>query len=86
MIQQKDNSLVKEFQKVLLDDKEFLKNLLAERLQCILQDDQDYFINMEIGSGLQMTYNSTVYDIKFLSFTPREVGSKLKIERIEKET
>ena len=32
----KDTSLVKEFQKVLLDDKEFLKNLLAESLQSIL--------------------------------------------------
>ena len=27
MTQKKDNSLVKEFQKVLLDDKDFLKNL-----------------------------------------------------------
>ena len=35
MTQRKDNSLVKEFQKVLLDDKDFLKNLLAEILQTI---------------------------------------------------
>ena len=30
MTQKKDNSLVKEFQKVLLDDKDFLKILLAQ--------------------------------------------------------
>ena len=41
----KDTSLVKEFQKVLLDDKEFLKNLLAESLQSILQDEFNRFIN-----------------------------------------
>ena len=44
MTQQKDNSLVKEFQKVLLDDKDFLKNLLAESLQSILQDEFNRFI------------------------------------------
>jgi transposase-like protein len=44
MTQKKDNSLVKEFQKVLLDDKEFLKNLLAESLQSILQDEFNRFI------------------------------------------
>ena len=41
----KDTSLVEEFQKVLLDDKEFLKNLLAESIQSILQDDSNRFIN-----------------------------------------
>ena len=44
MTQQKDTSLVKEFQKVLLDDKDFLKNLLAESLQSILQDEFNRFI------------------------------------------
>jgi putative transposase len=44
MTQKKDNSLVKEFQKVLLDDKNFLKNLLAESLQSILQDEFNRFI------------------------------------------
>jgi putative transposase len=44
MTQKKDNSLVKEFQKVLLDDKDFLKNLLAESLQSILQDEFNRFI------------------------------------------
>jgi hypothetical protein len=41
MTQQKDKSLVTEFQKVLLDGKEFLKNLLAESLQSIIQDGAD---------------------------------------------
>ena len=40
----KDTSLVKEFQKVLIDDKDFLKNLLAESLQSILQDEFNRFI------------------------------------------
>jgi transposase-like protein len=44
MTQKKDNSLVKEFQKVLLDDKDFLKNLLAGSLQSILQDEFNHFI------------------------------------------
>jgi transposase-like protein len=44
MTQKKDNSLVKEFQKVLLDDKNFLKNLMAESLQSILQDEFNRFI------------------------------------------
>jgi len=44
MTQPKDTSLVKEFQKVLLDDKDFLKNLLAESLQSILQDEFNRFI------------------------------------------
>ena len=44
MTRQKDNSLVKEFQKVLLDDKDFLKNLMAESLQSILQDEFNRFI------------------------------------------
>jgi hypothetical protein len=39
MTQKKDNSSVKEFQKVLLDDKDSLKNLLTDSLQSILQDD-----------------------------------------------
>ena len=38
MILKKNNSLVREFQKVLLVDKDFLKNLLTESLQSILQD------------------------------------------------
>jgi putative transposase len=44
MTQSKDNSLVKELQKVLLDDKDFLKNLLTESLQSILQTEFDRFI------------------------------------------
>ena len=44
MTQKKDTSLVKEFQKVLLDDKDFLKNLLAESLQSILQEEFNRFI------------------------------------------
>ena len=47
MTQQKDNSLVKEFQKVLLDDKDFLKNLLSESLQSILQDEFNRFIKAD---------------------------------------
>jgi len=44
MTQEKNNSLVREFQKVLLDDKDFLKNLMAESLQSILQDEFNRFI------------------------------------------
>ena len=44
MTQKKDNSLVKEFQKVLIDDKNFLKHLMAESLQSILQDEFNRFI------------------------------------------
>jgi len=44
MTQHKDTSLVKEFQKVLLDDKDFLKNLLTDSLQSILQAEFDHFI------------------------------------------
>ena len=47
MTQKKDNSLVKEFQKVLLDDKNFLKNLMAESLQSILQDEFNRFIKAD---------------------------------------
>ncbi len=44
MTQEKNNSLVREFQKVLLDDKDFLKNLMAESLQSILHDEFNHFI------------------------------------------
>ena len=44
MALKKDNLFIKEFQKVLLDDKNFLKNLLAESLQSILQDEFNRFI------------------------------------------
>jgi putative transposase len=44
MAQGKNTSLVKEFQKVLLDDKDFLKDLLSESLQSILQAEFDHFI------------------------------------------
>ena len=44
MTQSKNNSLIKEFQKVLLDDKDFLKNLLTDSLQSILQSEFDRFI------------------------------------------
>ena len=44
MIQEKNNSLVSEFQKVLWDDKDFLKNLKAESLQSILHDKFNRFI------------------------------------------
>ena len=36
MTRKQDNSLVKEIQKVLLDDKDFLKGLIAENLQSFL--------------------------------------------------
>jgi len=44
MTQTKDTSIVKEFQKVLLDDKDFLKNMLADSLQSFLQDEFNRFI------------------------------------------
>jgi transposase-like protein len=44
MTQRKDTSIVKEFQKVLLDDKDFLKNLLTDSLQSFLQDEFNRFI------------------------------------------
>jgi putative transposase len=44
MAQTKDTSIVKEFQKVLLDDKDFLKNMLADSLQSFLQDEFNRFI------------------------------------------
>ena len=37
MTQQKDNSIVNEFGKVLLDDKDFLKSLMAESLRSNFQ-------------------------------------------------
>ena len=43
MTQRKDSSLAKEIQKVLLDDKDFLKNLLAENLQSILHAEFDLY-------------------------------------------
>ena len=44
MTQRKDSSLAKELQKVLLDDKDFLKELIAENLQSILHKEFDRFI------------------------------------------
>jgi transposase-like protein len=44
MTQHKDTSIIKEFQKVLLDDKDFLKNLLTDSIQSILQAEFDNFI------------------------------------------
>jgi transposase-like protein len=44
MTQHKDTSIIKEFQKVLLDDKDFLKNLLSDSLQSMLQAEFDHFI------------------------------------------
>jgi putative transposase len=44
MTRQQDNSLVKEIQKVLLDDKDFLKELVAENLQSFLNKEFNEFI------------------------------------------
>jgi len=44
MTRKQDNSLVREIQKVLLDEKDFLRNLLTENLQSILQAEFDNFI------------------------------------------
>ncbi len=44
MTQRKDSSIAKEIQKVLLDDKDFLKELIAENLQSILHKEFDGFI------------------------------------------
>ena len=44
MTQRKDSSLTSELQKVLLDDKDFLKNLLSDSLQSILQTEFNHFI------------------------------------------
>ncbi len=44
MTLKKDTSIIKEFQKVLLDDKDFLKNMLADSLQSFLQDEFNRFI------------------------------------------
>ena len=43
MTLEKDTSIIKEFQKVLLDDKDFLKNLLTDSLQSFLQDEFNMF-------------------------------------------
>ena len=47
MTQRKDSSLAKELQKVLLDDKDFLKELIAENLQSILHKEFDRFIGAD---------------------------------------
>lgn len=44
MTQRKDSVLLGEIQKVLIDDKDFLKDLLSESLQSILQAEFDQFI------------------------------------------
>lgn len=44
MTRKQDNSLVKELQKVLLDDKDFLKGLVTENLQSILNQEFESFI------------------------------------------
>lgn len=45
MTQQKNNSLPLELQKILLDDKDFLRQILNESLQSILQAEFNNFIN-----------------------------------------
>jgi len=47
MTRKQDNSLVKEIQKVLLDDKDFLKGLIAKNLQDLLDDEFDSFIGAD---------------------------------------
>jgi len=44
MTRGEDTSLVKEIQKVLLDDKDFLQKILGENLQKILHDEFNRFI------------------------------------------
>jgi transposase-like protein len=47
MTQRKDRSLARELQKVLLDDKDFLKNLLEDSLQSVLHAEFDRFIKAD---------------------------------------
>jgi putative transposase len=47
MTRRQDNSLIKEIQKVLLDDKDFLKGLLSENLQDPLNKEFDRYLGSD---------------------------------------
>ena len=47
---------------------------------------QNYFINMQVGSSIEFTYDSTQYDVKVESMKIRSIGATMLLTRIQKET